>query len=352
MKQIIKTILKLRPFNFLQENGNIIGIRSVFKIENKKNFGLKIGTEGLSENLTWATFDGQQGAAFSKNIEDRRYLNLFANVEGSFGNGLNWELGANLNKTKYQYRDDLVAASLPIQQEFDWIVSPNAGLTYQLPFGLVNYLFANAAHGFSPPSLEETLLPDGTRNLGIRPEIGWNYELGWRGRALTDGQLSYEASVYHMLIDDLLVAKRISEDQFQGINAGKTRHNGVEASIKHTKYFVNAGLTSFLNYSYADYAFTEFIDGDNDYSGNALTGQAPHQLDAGVSYEYDKHWYGNLLYRYVDGFPMRDDNSIYSEAYQLLNLKLGYQLRVDDNWHFDLSFGINNLLNKEFLWRA
>ena len=47
-------------------------------------------------------------------------------------------------------------------------------------------VFATISHGFSPPKLEETLLPDGLINDEIEPETGWNYEIGSRGKFIGD----------------------------------------------------------------------------------------------------------------------------------------------------------------------
>ena len=63
---------------------------------------------------------------------------------------------------------------MEIEYSFDPILSPRIGLSYQ--FNYKFSLFATVSHGFSPPSLSETLTPDGNINPSIQPEKGWNFE--------------------------------------------------------------------------------------------------------------------------------------------------------------------------------
>ena len=112
----------------------------------------------------------------------------------------------------------------------------------------------------------------------------------------------------------------------------------------------NLNLYPFLNYAYSDYTFDEFLDGEKDFSGNELTGTAQHIASAGVRFTAfgNDAFYGNINYQFVDAMPLRDDNSVYSDAYSLVNLKLGYRLDLDKNWLLDFSGGINNLFDEQY----
>ncbi|MEL6924577.1 MAG: TonB-dependent receptor, partial [Bacteroidota bacterium] len=133
------------------------------------------------------------------------------------------------------------------------------------------------------------------------------------------------------------------------INAGKTTHQGLELSLNYPLVQRNLVLNAFANYHYANYRFTEFVDDDTDYSGNELTGTPPHSFNLGL----DGQWvstglYGHLDFRLLDAMPMRDDNSVYSEAWQTINLKLGWQSTFADHWGLDVYAGINNLLDEKY----
>ena len=45
---------------------------------------------------------------------------------------------------------------------------------------------------------------------------------------------------------------------------------------------------------------------------------------------------------------MRDDNSIDSEAYQVIRAKIGYQRNLSKRWKIDTSFGVDNVLDEKY----
>lgn len=344
-----------RPFNILEEQSSSVGFRSTFtmnqKEKAKKNLpSLSMGVEAYLEDYDWKTLETNKGIAgkvLSDNVEQRRYFNVFAQTYFEFSNKATLFAGVNLNSTSYEYKDLFNGDNIDLSGDyaFSSILSPNVGFSYQFRRELA--LFASVSHGFSPPSLQETLNPDGTINPEIEAEKGWNYELGARGYLLN--RIAYELTVYTMQINDLLVARRITEDQFIGLNAGKTNHSGFEGYI--TTELVKAKnwtLSSFISYTYSNYTFSEFIDEGNDYSGNELTGTPPHVLNMGIDVISKIGFYGNLMYRLVDAFPMRDDNSIYSQAYQVYSLKTGFKRKIVKKLELDASVGIDNLFNERY----
>jgi len=141
-------------------------------------------------------------------------------------------LGINVNHTSYDYIDlfnpDSTNRSGTFSFENQW--SPRIAITHK--FNTNHSLYANISHGFSPPSLEETLTPDGQVNPDIRPESGYNIEIGIRG-TLANKRMFYDVSVYTMLIDNLLVARRVQDDIFIGLNAGKTTHSGLDLTLTY-----------------------------------------------------------------------------------------------------------------------
>ncbi len=345
-----------RPFNILSENSRVLGARTKFNY-NFETFQsvsfLKFGAEYFNEKYNWQTFrtyDGELGEHLSDNEERRSYYNIFAETDLEFVSNLTIELGINVNSTRYELEDFYTLDSIDISgnYKFNAIVSPRMGINYYWDEKGVSF-YTQVSHGFNSPSLEETLNPDGTKNPDIQPEKGWNYEVGSRGDVL-DRKLKYNASVYYMDVKDLLVAKRIALDQFQGTNAGSTSHFGIELDLKYDYSFGNQNLISpFINYHFANYKFNEFIDGDNDYSGNELTGAIPHKINAGIQVSSKMGLYGNILYQFIDQMPMRDDNSIYSDSYQLMNLKLGYKnVLAQNKLELDIYTGIRNIWDEKY----
>lgn len=342
-----------RPFNILSEDSNGLGFRSTLNLNtNKQSFKplFSIGIEHYREKYNWKTLqtnNGIEGEVISDNAEKRSYYNIFLQSFYPISDKATLFAGLNVNSTRYKYDDLLMVGGVDKSggYGFDAIFSPHVGLSYQFDYKLS--IFGSISHGFSPPSLSETLTPDGTPNPTISPEQGWNFEIGSRGR-IGEG-FTYELTAYTMQIKDLLVAKRIAEDQFIGLNAGETNHNGIELFLEQQTSLSNGlMLTSFLTYTYSNYKFVDFVDNSKDYSGNELTGTPPHQLNVGVDVSTDIGFYSSLNLRYVDAFPMRDDNSVYSEAYTVANLKFGYQKQLFDFIEIDISAGIRNVFNEKY----
>ena len=341
-----------RPFNILRENNQAIGARTKFSYFHNRKVGIPnivLGFEGFLEDYNWQTYEtngGQLDTLLSDNEENRKFFNLFAEANYEFGKRFFTTIGFNFNQTKYVLQDFYLRnGDISGDYTFDLIFSPRLSLGYHL--SPRSTLFATLSHGFSPPTLEETLAPDGTINPEIQPEKGWNFELGARGKYL-NSRFSFDVSLYSMRIEDLLVARRTAQDQFVGVNAGKTIHNGLEAYFQYHVMGYNSPLNIFISYTYSHYQFDEFVDGESDFSGNDLTGTAPHLLAAGIDYRPAKGFYANLNYQFVDAMPMRDDNSIFSEAYQLINLRVGYNLNIKSKFLLELYGGINNAFDEKY----
>ncbi len=340
-----------RPFNILQEENQSLGVRTSFELnrDNRIAPNFAIGLEAFSENYKWQTFvtnEGSLGNLLSDNQEDRKYINLFAQAYTPIGEHWTLMAGANLNHTIYSYQDQFDQDSIDLSGDysFDWILSPRLGLTYRFENSL--NLFATVSHGFSPPTLEETLTPEGAINPAIQPEQGWNFEMGARGKLFY--KFAYELTVYQMEIKDLLVAQRVGPDQFVGVNAGATRHFGIETFLTYRILANRHKLSAFSTYTFNNYTFQDFVDEGNDYSGNQLTGTAPHQLNLGLDYSHHQGFYGNINFQYVDAFPMRDDNAVFSEAYQVMHSKIGFRKKIKDQLELDIFTGIRNLLNEKY----
>jgi iron complex outermembrane receptor protein len=341
-----------RPFNILQEKSLALGGRTMFSTSMIEQLNLKVGGEFFHENYDWQTYetnDGTIGELLSNNREIRSYYNIFAQANWIVFDNTKVVAGINLNDTNYDLTDRFLTDGDDQSGDysFDFIASPSLMIEQRIA-GVSNtnlIVFGLVSHGFSPPTLEETLTPDGQINPDIQPEKGWNFEIGAKGNWKN---LTYNISAYSMQIDDLLVARRTDFDQFVGINAGKTQHNGLEVALEHQFQRDATDFTTFVNYTFSDYTFKEFIDGEDDYSENELTGTAPHLLTAGLRVKNDLGIYGNINYQYTDAMPMRDDNSIYSESYQLLNAKIGFEKTIWEDCSFDIYAGVNNIFDAQY----
>lgn len=351
-----------RPFNILEQGTNAVGLRTRF-IQNlevwQKDFQWTAGLEFFNDQNLLKTYENLyqdyppgtgsvQGLLLSNFKEKRSYVNLFMEAKYHISPDFLLDFGLNLNQTSYTLDDDFNQGNDDFSGDyrFDAILSPKVGLSYQLDQN--SMVFATVSHGFSPPKLEETLLPDGLINNNIQPETGWNYEIGSRGKLIRN-IFNYEISLYLMDINNLLVARRTGDDQFIGVNAGKTIHKGMEIVLNY--FLINKEqlqLSHSNSFSLNDYAFKEFQDLDNDYSGNDLTGVPDKTFYSQLNLNTSFGFYAFLNYQYIGDIPLRDDNSIYADSYQLVNLKTGFKIGLGKHMVLDGQIGINNVFDEKY----
>ena len=350
-----------RPFGILDEFTNGFGFRSKFNGElnllGYKSF-YSFGGELYKDEYNWSEFENLyqqnngngslQGDQFSENKEFRTQFNTFGTFNLALSNSFTAQLGVNINKTYYNFKDlfnggtDNKSAS----KSFKTIVLPSLNISYS--FSEIQKVYANISRGFSNPSLEETLTPDGVINPEIKQEIGTNYELG-TNFYLNDKRLHFSFAIYQMNIKNLLVAQRVADDQYIGENAGKTKHQGLEIAADYLFYIApKIKISPFINYTYSNHSFIEFIDTDINYAGNDLTGVPKHRINSGLQVQFFDDFNWMLTHQYVDAIPLTDANSLYSESYTLFGSKINYQKKLSQKIFIGASFGINNIFNVNY----
>ncbi|MCK0161417.1 TonB-dependent receptor family protein [Allomuricauda sp. F6463D] len=345
-----------RPFDILDEFTNGFGFRSQFSGNwNKTQF--TFGGELYKDEYHWGTFENLyednngngslQGLQLSDNTEFRRQFNLFGTLTYSFSDSFSAQFGLNLNKTNYDFNDlfNQGAANASAVRDFDAILLPNLGVNYKFKHG---ELYANVSRGFSNPSLEETLTPGGIINPDISQEKGTNFELGstW---SLFEKKLRANIALYRMNVENLLVAQRVGEDQYIGRNAGETRHQGLEMDLQYQeKLSNNITFSPYLSYTLNDHSFVDFADGDNDYSGNPLTGVPKHRLSSGIDFQHANGLQLNLTHQFVDEIPLTDTNSLNSDSFNVFHAKLAFRTSISPQISLGLNAGLNNVFDSNY----
>lgn len=349
-----------RPFDILTQDTKAWGARTQFfgdfKIGNIKTqfiAGLEYFNDGF-EGSTYANLyednNGQgslQGERLTGTEQQRDFINAFAQLRMQLAR--KWELQAGLNYNKTQFELDNNFPSEAIASEsysYDGIWSPQVSLLYKP--SQWQTIYASVSRGFSLPSIEETLTADGTINPDIKPENGYNFEVGGKFYLL-DRNLYAEISLYRMQIKDLLVAQRVGDDQYIGVNAGETLHQGIEASINHNwQISPSFSLQRYVAVSIGKYEFKEFLNNDVDYSGKELTGVPNNKINAGITLQAPYGLYLSADYYYVDRLPLNDANSLYADSYNLLNAKSGWRQELFKGFTTHISAGINNATDTRY----
>ena len=351
-----------RPFNILEEETFSVGLRSKYLSSHPifdKQLDWTLGFELFRDKKDYQTFENLyrdfpleigsvKGEQLSELVENRQFFNVFFDSKFLLNAKMQIHFGLNWNYTSYalddRFNPEINNASG--DYNFGHIFSPKLGLTYEYLSNHVGY--ATIAHGFSPPTLEETLLPGGQINQNIKPETGWNFELGTRG-TFTNLKLDYSLALYQMKVKDQLVARRTGDDEFVGINAGETDFLGLEIDVNYILIESDFWQINHRNsFSYHHYYFREFEDLGNDYSGNQVTGVPPVVFSSILDMQTAFGFYSTLQYQFIDKIPVNDTNSVFTDSYQLLHTKLGYQGNILKKFKFDVFLGINNLFDEKY----
>ena len=350
-----------RPFNILDEYKSGIGFRAKMNYESQVlslPFEMSLGSEVIFEDYTFSLFEnlyqsqpGQgsiAGERFAEVDQKRNYANFFFQMDTRLTEKLMLEKGISLNTTQYSLKDvfNTGNSSQDGAYTFENMWSPRLGVSYKLQQG--KNIYASVSKGFSIPSVAETLTPEGEINTDLKPETGMNYEMGLKMNWLSN-RLYTEVAFYSLQIDNLLVARRIAEDQYVGINAGESSHRGVEILLNY-RWIINPGLriNPFLTGSFNDFEFKDFVDFDNDFSGNKLTGVPNYQWSFGVDINSEIGLSFYAVTRNVGKTPLNDANTLFSDAYNVTDLKTSYQFLMLGRLKTELFAGINNVFDENY----
>lgn len=159
--------------------------------------------------------------------------------------------------------------------------------------------------------------------IAYKPEVTWNYELGFRGK-FANGLLSAEVVLFYMDITNVQLTKFAARGSGRFLsNAGHGNSFGVEVS---TTVRPIKGLIFDVNYGYTSARFLDYYDGKTSYAGKYIPYTPRHTFSIGGMYCLD-------LKGFIDNFQVAvnyngagkifwtEGNDIAQNFYGLLNAK-------------------------------
>lgn len=215
------------------------------------------------------------------------------------------------------------------------ILSPRVALLKKV--GSNTSVFASFSRGYSPPARDEIFPSLAVYNPNLKAEFGNNYEVSFKA-----SWTWFKPSVtfYSLQLNQAIIKLDSDSDYFA--NAGRTLQNGIEVLWQLNP----AGkVGGWLSYAYNHYRFKEYTQDNEDFSGNAVTGAAPHTLSTGLDYR-SKNFYANITANYVDEIPLNDANEDFADAYFLMGCRLGGKL--GSSQQFEIFGGVDNVLNTKY----
>jgi iron complex outermembrane receptor protein len=272
--------------------------------------------------------------------------------------------GASYNRLRYRITRVSDAAAQPadyrFQRDFRPQVSPRVALLKELTPLISAY--ANVSSGFSPPTEEEIRPSDGSLNRTLQAERGTSYELGARGKLLHN-RLVFDVAAYDFRLRQTIVTRTDEQGTQLFANSGNTRQRGLEAALSGWLWQPGAtavsqsatapgplptGLRAWASYAYNHYRFGRYESNGNDYSGNRLTGTAPHTLSAGLDFSEPLGFYLNPTLNHQARIPLTDANSEYAAGYWTFGTRAGWRRTLLGHLEADVFGGIENLTDRRY----
>jgi iron complex outermembrane receptor protein len=350
-----------RPFNFLDESGASYGGRLLVRYSMKTgkiNYKITAGSNLFFELYNNSIFEneggmGVKGDILQKGSESIYQADLFSQVD-IFVSEFTFTGGFNLNKSGFRFTDQYSYDSINQSGSlsFDPVLSPRISVSWSPAKEITSYIAIN--HGFTIPSLAETMTPLGLINSDIKPEKAWSYEAGVRFD-LFNSRSFIDLALYYMKVSDLIVPKRVEEDFYIGMNAGASLHKGIEISLQQWLWGrrdkgVNVSSSAIMNLSYSlnSFRFLDFIEGENNFSGNKLPGMPANFFRGSIDIRTALGLNASLEVLSSGEIPLDDFNSRYTDPWAVLNARAGYSFSLKKKWGIDAMFVINNVTDARY----
>lgn len=199
------------------------------------------------------------------------------------------------------------------------------------------FAWISLSRGFEPPTHDDLLgTVGGTPNSGpgrpnpanpaapaamfatpdLKAQTATTLELGWRG---TWQRLSWDATAYHSrLKNELLSLRDLSGATLASVNAGRTRHSGVELGLSGE---LTDTISGRLAWTWQDFRF----DGDPLRGDNRIAGAPRNVITAVLDWRATERLTVSGKLHWVPGkTPVDNMNTVFNDAYALVDLGVDY----------------------------
>ena len=300
-------------------------------------------------------FGNRNGAADTIRFSDDLITTtafLFQQLEAELSEKLLFTIGLSENFSMFDISrniDALRGVPSSANRRFDPVIIPRIALSAKL--NETSAVHGSISSGFSPPTIDEVRTNEGSINLGLEAEKGVNYEVGYRG-SYKQGMVNLDVSAFYFNLDQTITTFTNEQGVVLFRNAGATDQKGIEAMVDYAlirnqlTFVQEIKLTHAFTGHY--FTFSNFSQGTNDFSGNDLTGVAPNTLANQVDIQTKAGIYLNFTHQYVDEIPLNDANTVYQDAYNLVNARMGWRSNLGVKWDMEIYAGVENLLNETY----
>lgn len=228
-------------------------------------------------------------------------------------------------------------------------------------------VYSNYSMGYAQPGTNQFIVPQtGKVNENIKPEISNTFEVGTKASLFKDA-MYLNFAFFNMDVTDKIVTQNFpaaggNPAYIAFVNAGSVNFTGAELTINYAlipkqKQFLQL-VRPFMSYTYNGSRNSDLKSDNNNnnftknYSNLHVSGLARNIVNFGFDVEAGDGFYFNATDLFTDRIPITLDNTVYSDSYNLVNVKAGYRKEFGktgrSHFSFDIFGGNNNIFNATY----
>lgn len=357
--------------HFILIQGSYVDFENPFitNYENRfeKNFALRTH---LNYEKNWNTISLAYRLGFEGGINDILVRN-YDNNRGTEGNPQNFDqikntsgfffLSQKLNVSEKLFTDLSISLN---SNSYDWNRIyprneegtvhfknqwlPNFGFTYLLGKGFS--VRGKIGKGNSAPTNEEIRSSNQQFNTDLKPEFGWNKEIGIRKQF--GNYIFVEGNYFDFRMKDAIVRRQNEAGQEYFVNSGETVQKGVEILLESKNFNLKNNFLSHFRFrlsgSFYDFTFKNYQQNGNDFSGNEITGVPKTTINSLLNFTFFRKLSVDYSHFYTSKIPLNDANSVWSESNLIGNIQFRFPVDFEKT-RVSLYLQIQNLYNEEYV---
>jgi outer membrane receptor protein involved in Fe transport len=233
-------------------------------------------------------------------------------------------------------------------------LSPKLGATWAFAPDL--HGFASYNQGFRAPSENQLFRPSSATSaaqanasmqsaLRLRPITASQWELGLRGVA---GRVAYDVAVYDLRKkDDIVSLRDTATNLTESLNAGETRHRGIElgANAPLTDTLAGALSFSYARHTYENWvAFSSSTSTNVNFSGREIEASPRVLLNARLDWAPRETVRMQFEWVRIGAYWMDQANTTRYDGHDLFNLRAAWSV----SRHLSLFGSVTNLLDRRY----
>lgn len=333
---------------------NTIGLRTYLELSSNPHPNLEwkinLGTEQQQTKANINNYNNNKGTRgnlqTASNILTKQAF-YFTRFAATLVKKIHAEAALSLNNYQYDFTDVGTAVGT---NHFKPVLMPRLAISYE-----VNKSFAwraTISRGYSTPATAEVRPTSHQINNSLQAEKGWNYEIGLRKQSLNN-RFTLDAAVFYYRLNNAIVRRLNADGTDYYVNAGGTNQVGIETQANfqiipfNTNGFVRS-LSISNSLALSRFRFRDYYNATANYSGNKLTGVPATVSVSRINATFPARFYLFLQHNYTSKLPLDDGNTAFANAYNLIQVKVGWNKNLIKKINLNVFTGIDNLLNQHY----